>query len=1009
MTNPATSLKALLAAIRKSAKSGLWSRGVSLARAGAVALESKSADEVELRVKAAGRVVPVTVVLYPEDKEWDCDCGGRMDPCEHVVAAAISLTHDDSDRDTSGADDERRAPAGAGRPRLQTSWSRVVYRLHREGGGLRMTRGLAHPDGSEAPLEGSLTSRLAGPERDTLQVEQMDLAADRLLERPGAGPLKPERLEALLKMLTGARNVLLDGRPVAIAEDEVLPRGRVEHRRGRWVVTIGRAPEVTEVLAPGVVLCGDTVARAGESELTGRRLEKLPLVRELPEEKLGELTSTVLPELARRLPVDVRSDRLPRIDRELKPYLACDVTQIDQGVSLLPTLVYGVPPSVRIDGGEMVYLQGAVPLRDEDAEQALERKLRDDANLALGRRTTVPLDDVPAMAQKLMSLRCRLGGDAERLVRDDLQLVPHLPAGAGELLGSGGIRLDLSFEVRGAAGSPVDGAAADGTGASVEAADVLRAWTEGQGLVALEGGGFVPLPREWLATHGHLLSDLLAARDADGVVHASAAPAAAELCDALEQPTPPSLQRLLPLWDEAGGVPEVAPPADLKAELRPYQRRGHDWLRFLKAAHLGGILADDMGLGKTVQTIAAIETRTLIVAPTSVLPNWRAELERFRPALRVSVYHGPSRVLDDDADVVLTTYAILRLDQALLGARRWGAAVLDEAQAIKNPQSQVAQAAYSLPADFRLALSGTPVENRLEELWSLMHFVNPGLLGGRRDFEERVARRIADGDAAAAARLRKRIGPFVLRRMKRDVAPELPPRIESVLHVQLDDRERGVYDAVRAATKKEVVALLQGGGGGMMKALEALLRMRQAACHAALVPGQEAASSSKVDALVAALSSAVDNGHKALVFSQWTSMLDKVEPALNSAGLAFERLDGSTRDRQGVTSRFSAPQGPPVLLMSLKAGGTGLNLTAADHVYLLDPWWNPAAEAQAADRAHRIGQDRTVFVSRLISDNTVEEKILALQEKKRALLDAALGDATAASGLNRQDLLDLLE
>jgi SNF2 family DNA or RNA helicase len=510
-----------------------------------------------------------------------------------------------------------------------------------------------------------------------------------------------------------------------------------------------------------------------------------------------------------------------------------------------------------------------------------------------------------------------------------------------------------------------------------------------------------------LAAHGHVLADLLAARDTDRIVPPSAAQPLSALFEALDRPAPPSLERLLPLWDELSGVPEPALPEGLKATLRPYQRRGFDWLSFLQSAQMGGILADDMGLGKTLQTIAVLDTRALVVAPTSVLSNWQAELEKFRPSLRVGVYHGPGRELVDDVDVVLTTYAILRLDKEILSSRRWDAVVLDEAQAIKNPLSQVARAAFGLNAGFRLALSGTPVENRLEELWSLMHFVNPGLLGGRRDFEQRTARRIGDGDTKASARLRKRIGPFVLRRMKRDVAPELPPRVESVLHVQLDDRERGVYDAVMASTKKEIVALLQQESGGVMKALEALLRLRQAACHTGLLPGQEATSSSKVKALVDALTSAVDNGHKALVFSQWTSLLDRVEPALEAAGIAFDRLDGSTKDRGAVTERFSSSSGAPVLLMSLKAGGTGLNLTAADHVFLLDPWWNPAAEAQAADRAHRIGQDRTVFVYRLVTEGTVEEKILLLQDKKRALLEAAVGDASAASSLGRQDLLDL--
>ena len=336
--------------------------------------------------------------------------------------------------------------------------------------------------------------------------------------------------------------------------------------------------------------------------------------------------------------------------------------------------------------------------------------------------------------------------------------------------------------------------------------------------------------------------------------------------------------------------------------------------------------------------------------------------------------------------------------------------VLDEAQTIKNPDSQVARAAFALPGDFRLALTGTPVENRLEELWSQLHFAAPGLLGGRSDFDQRYARPIAAGEPGVAGRLRARIRPFVLRRLKSEVAKELPPRTDVVLRCTLGDAERKVYDAVRAATREEIVARLDAGGSGsVMKALEALLRLRQAACHPALVPGQDGGESAKLALLMETLEEALEEGHKALVFSQWTSLLDLVEPELEARGVAFTRLDGSTRDRGGVVASFQADDGPPVMLVSLKAGGTGLNLTAADHVFLLDPWWNPAVEDQAADRAHRIGQDRPVLVHRLVAEDTVDERILALQAQKREIAEAALGEAEAAAGLTRADLLALLD
>jgi SNF2 family DNA or RNA helicase len=382
-------------------------------------------------------------------------------------------------------------------------------------------------------------------------------------------------------------------------------------------------------------------------------------------------------------------------------------------------------------------------------------------------------------------------------------------------------------------------------------------------------------------------------------------------------------------------------------------------------------------------------------------------MQRFRPGLRYTVYHGPQRQLDATADVTLTTYAILRLDVDTLSHQAWETVVLDEAQMIKNPDSQVAQAAHRLPAEFRMTLSGTPVENRLDELWSQFHFLNRGLLGGRSDFQDRYVKAIANHQPGAAERLRDRIRPFVLRRRKQEVATELPPRTDVVLRCLLSDDERRVYSAIHAATREDVVKRL-AAGGSVMEALEALLRLRQAACHPGLIPGHEAPSSAKVDLLLETLDQVIADGHKALVFSQWTSLLDRIEPHLRHIDLPFVRLDGATRDRAGVVHRFQDETGPPVMLLSLRAGGIGLNLTAADHIFLLDPWWNPAVEDQAADRAHRIGQTRPVLVTRLIAQDTVEERIIELQQHKRLMAGAVLDDADQGAALTRDDLLALL-
>jgi SNF2 family DNA or RNA helicase len=335
--------------------------------------------------------------------------------------------------------------------------------------------------------------------------------------------------------------------------------------------------------------------------------------------------------------------------------------------------------------------------------------------------------------------------------------------------------------------------------------------------------------------------------------------------------------------------------------------------------------------------------------------------------------------------------------------------VLDEAQTIKNPDAQVARAARRLQAEHRLALTGTPVENRLEELWSLFAFTLPGFLGQREGFSARVADALGGPDQRQAlAWLRRRVRPFVLRRLKREVAPELPPRTEMVLTCELSDDERGLYEVLRQAALRDVGVAL--GAGRTLSVLEALLRLRQAACHPGLLPGRAETRSSKLDLLVERLATLAEEGHRALVFSQWTSFLDLCEPALAEAGISACRLDGSTRDRQAVVERFQAEDGPTVFLLSLKAGGTGLNLTAADYVFHLDPWWNPAVEDQAVDRAHRIGQDKPVFSVRLVAAGTVEERIVALQHAKRELASAAIGDeGLLAANLTSVELLALFE
>jgi superfamily II DNA or RNA helicase len=972
------SVQKVFEAVRTASSAGTWSRGVELARAGAVSGERDDGDEVTLRISTRGGLLCPSALLYLEDAEWECDCGTREDACEHVAAAVIAL--------------RRARVEGEPLPRGSSEAGRIGYRLERQGSRLQFERVVAG-DAGEEPLRATLAAissgRVSGP---AFVATRDDLEVERILGGTRRGALPRGIWSSLLPLLANCSDVQLDGRPIRASAERAGFVGRLEDRDDGFLLRVLRDPRVVEVFDDDVALLDDdTLCRVGGSRLSGREREDYERGRFFAADEAVALRSEILPDLSTRLPIDVRTRRLPTAERQV-PRIAIEVQRSGDDLDVLPTLVYGDPPTARVDAGRLVPLGGPLPLRDEAAERSLTHRLQQDLELLPGRRIRVSGEESVVLAERITRFDADVrGASILARFRRGAPLEPRLRIEAD--------RFELDFE------SP--GRESEG-GGRADPAQVLRAWRAGESLVPLVDGGFAALPPDWLARYGDTIADLLAARGERDALPRAVLPRLADLCEDLDLPVPPDAEKLRRLARDPGAAPPAALPTDLTASLRDYQRHGVDWLCAWRDAGLGALLADDMGLGKTLQALCAIRGRTLVVAPTSVLENWAAEIARFRPGLRCALFHGTGRRLDPEADVTLTTYALLRLDAATLTAVAWDSLILDESQAIKNPDSQAARAAFRLRGDFRVALTGTPVENRLGELWSQLQFTNPGLLGDRRDFEERYGRPIAAGDAGAALRLRERIRPFVLRRAKAEVAPELPPRTDLVLHAELSPSERTLYDALRAATREEVLAKL-ADGAPLFQALEALLRLRQAACHPGLVPGQEAEVSAKIELLLDVLQSSVAEGHKALVFSQWTSLLDRVEPHLRSADIDFVRLDGSTRNRGEVVARFQSDEGPPVMLVSLRAGGFGLNLTAADSVFILDPWWNPAVEDQAADRAHRIGQERPVFVYRLVARDTVEERILALQEHKRGLADAALGEGARAGGISRRELLGLLE
>ena len=471
----------------------------------------------------------------------------------------------------------------------------------------------------------------------------------------------------------------------------------------------------------------------------------------------------------------------------------------------------------------------------------------------------------------------------------------------------------------------------------------------------------------------------------------------------------------------AAGRHEPKVPSTLQAELRDYQAEGFRWLSRLAHWGAGACLADDMGLGKTVQAIAVMlehapDGAIIVVAPTSVCHNWAAEIERFAPPLRVHQFAnaGDRAVLVKSLgpmDVLVTSYGLLNLESALLSETPWAVAVLDEAQAIKNAATKRAQASMMLQADFRLALTGTPVENYLEELWSLFHFINPGLLGSLESFRKRFALPIERGDRAARQALKALVGPFILRRTKSAVLTELPERTEQTILVDLDDDERALYEALRRRAI-ERIENLPGDAAGQRKIhiLAEITRLRRACCHPSLAaPEASGMEGAKLSLFLELVDELLRNRHKALVFSQYVGFLDIVRKALDERGIAYKYLDGQTpaREREKQVNAFQAGEGD-LFLISLKAGGTGLNLTAADYVIHLDPWWNPAVEDQASGRAHRIGQQRPVTIYRLAIAGTIEQGILGLHKDKRQMAAELLDGSEASAKLSDEELIGLL-
>ena len=551
--------------------------------------------------------------------------------------------------------------------------------------------------------------------------------------------------------------------------------------------------------------------------------------------------------------------------------------------------------------------------------------------------------------------------------------------------------------------------------------DLRKTMKRGERYIKLADGSIGQIPEEWLNKYKHLW-DMVEETEEGFRLNDIHLPLIDSLLeDDVTIETPPDLIRRRQRLRDFESIQAQPLPKGFIGELRPYQKHGFDWLHFLREYKFGGILADDMGLGKTVQVLAYLQSQreqawvrkvALLVVPKSLIANWQREAQRFTPELRFLEYMGMSRNKDtsifDEYDVVLTTYGTMLRDVMTLRGYKFGHIILDESQAIKNPLSKSAKAARLLNGEHRIVMTGTPVENNTFELWSQFAFLIPGLLGNMEYFKREFANPIeSGGDETSAALLRKLIHPFILRRTKEQVAPELPPRSERIVYTDMASAQKKFYLQTRDRYRAELLGMIESEGinDARFKILEGLLRLRQIAIHPALVDRQYKNEAPKFELLLETLDTLQAENHKALIFSQFVETLKLVRSELDGRKIRYVYLDGQTTNRQSRVDLFQNDPSYPFFLISLKAGGVGLNLTAADYVIHLDPWWNPAVEIQASDRAHRIGQDKPVFVYKIITRDTVEEKILQLQEKKRALVKSIIAtEASFFKSLTKDDV-----
>jgi len=964
--------------IRESMTAKQWSDAVYIVRQGLVSFVNQSKDEVSSHVSDPCRAIGYQVKLWIEEEDWLCDCGGQ-DPCRHIAAAAIALKKIGQQVDLSQNHDYHKDIAYVFKPRNhQLELTRMLYK-----------------EGVFSPLPASVLRLSAGNHKDIgIRITKEDTTIDYMLHRAQPkGQLKQHQMPELFKLLEEKHEVFFETKRLQISPEPITPEYYLLSSKKGFYFHQTFSLHPIDYYKNGLAIHDNRLYVLQKPTLL-KEEEQILKQNFISLDEKRWLVSSWLPQLQEKLTIYIHTKKLPKSSK-ISPYVQVEIHEREEEMTILPKIVYGHPPiaSITIQGIKF-HTQHETPCRNLQEEKALEKKLLKH-NLQMG------------VSQSFSSYQAILG--LKQLQKKWPQIFPaEFDCQKLSVLPPLEARInfrDDGFDVRFESSN-------NNKIYSVSFQQALASWRKKESLVPLLEGGWAPTPESWMRDHADkTLSLLLVAQETNfHVLKPSLVNFAEELGASCPQSWIDLRNRLLSASEKL--QPLRHPPLSLQKYLRSYQQEGFKWLSTCQAWGIGALLADDMGLGKTLQVLSVISSKTLVAVPTSVLPHWQKEIARFRPDLTVCLYYGSDRQLPEDVSgVVLTTHSILRLDIQIFNLNYWETLVLDEAHVIKNPRSKIHQAVCSIQAKFRIAMSGTPIENRLEELWSLFQFLNPGLLGSNKKFNEKYENPISSEGQKILSGLHRQIKPFIKRRLKKDVAKELPIKTETILFCQLDAREQKIYQNLYETIYQKTLKAFQDGKSVLM-ILELLLRLRQASCHLGLLPGYETERtnhSAKTQVFLSQIEQVIQEGHKVLVFSQWTSFLDILSGLLEKEGYDILKLDGRTKDRQKVIDAFEQRHSASLLLMSLKAGGVGINLTAADYVFLLDPWWNPAAEQQAIDRAHRIGQKRPVFVQRLITKDSIEERILGLHAHKRFLSQEVIHASKDYHKITPQDLLNLFK